>query len=355
MAETLLVGAAGGFAFQAIGFPAGLVSGSMLAVAMAALFGRPMAITAPVARFCFIAVGILLGAVVTPETLRGMAAAPFSIAVLVVSTTCITVGCFYYLRLVHGWQPLAALLAASPGALAQAMLLASEYKSDMRAIVIVQSVRVLVLAVGLPGGLALLGFEAAPVARANLAVASPFIELSILLVTSVASAVLLQRIRFPGGWLFGAMVGSGFLHGGGFIHVSLPTWFASAAMIGTGAVAGARFANMSFRMLVGYVGAAFGSLAVAVVITCVFLVVVLQVVSVRVPDLVMSFSPGAQDTMMILALALHLDPVFVGAHHLARFLLVSMAIPITARFIARPDAPSEPQPPRRPPQVTPDD
>ena len=39
-----------------------------------------------------------------------------------------------------------------------------------------------------------------------------------------------------------------------------------------------------------------------------------KLMSVRAADAVMAFAPGAQDTMMVLALALHLDPVFVGAH-----------------------------------------
>jgi hypothetical protein len=38
---------------------------------------------------------------------------------------------------------------------------------------------------------------------------------------------------------------------------------------------------------------------------------------------------------MVLALALHLDPVYVGAHHLAtRFLVVTFAIAVPARRIA---------------------
>jgi hypothetical protein len=40
--ETLLIALAGGVAFTMVGFPAGLVSGSVLAVAIAALLGRPM-------------------------------------------------------------------------------------------------------------------------------------------------------------------------------------------------------------------------------------------------------------------------------------------------------------------------
>ena len=65
VAETLLIAAVGGVAFHLIGFPAGLVSGSMLLVAIAAFAGRPMRVPLPLARLCFVMVGILLGAVVT--------------------------------------------------------------------------------------------------------------------------------------------------------------------------------------------------------------------------------------------------------------------------------------------------
>jgi hypothetical protein len=81
-AETLLIAAVGGTVFTLIGFPAGLVAGSMLAVAVAALVGRPMQVPLALARVCFVLVGILLGAVVTPETLAGIAAWPGSIAIL---------------------------------------------------------------------------------------------------------------------------------------------------------------------------------------------------------------------------------------------------------------------------------
>ena len=75
-AETLIIALAGGTAFALAGFPAGLVSGSVLAVAAAALAGRPMCVPTPLARACYILIGIFLGAVVTPQTLKGFAAWP---------------------------------------------------------------------------------------------------------------------------------------------------------------------------------------------------------------------------------------------------------------------------------------
>ena len=69
-AETLLIAAVGGVGFTLAGFPAGLISGSLLSVAAAALVGRPVMIPLPLSRVISVLVGISLGAVVTPETLN---------------------------------------------------------------------------------------------------------------------------------------------------------------------------------------------------------------------------------------------------------------------------------------------
>ena len=134
--------------------------------------------------------------------------------------------------------------------------------------------------------------------------------------------------------MFGALTGSGLLHGTGYIHAVLPWWVGSSAVIALGALVGSRFANTTARMLVGYLGAAFGSFAVSMAVAAVFIAIVAYFFPFPIANVVIAFSPGAQDTMMVLALALHLDPVYVGAHHLARFLVVTFSIAIAARRIA---------------------
>ena len=89
-AETLTLAVGGAAVFSLIGFPAGLVSGSLLTVASAALLGRPMLVPLPLTRVVSVLVGMSLGAVVTPETLRGIVTFPLSIAVLTASTICMT-------------------------------------------------------------------------------------------------------------------------------------------------------------------------------------------------------------------------------------------------------------------------
>ena len=213
-----------------------------------------------------IAVGISLGAVVTPETLHGMATYPFSIAVLLAAMACVSYSGSNYLRLVHGWDDVTAYLAASPGGMSQVVAVGAELDADLRAIAIVQTLRVVVIAVGLPTALLALGFAGHGRTSVGGVVAlSQLDELAVLIAASTVMALIAHWIRFPGGLLFGAMLTSAALHGIDYIHVVMPWWVANTVMMGFGAVIGARFANTSLRLLFDFVGAAFGSFAVALV------------------------------------------------------------------------------------------
>ncbi len=339
-AETLLIAAAGGLTFTLLGLPAGLISGSVVAVTVAALFGRPAKVPVPLARVCYIVVGILLGAVVTPQTLKGLATWPVSVALLMMATLCRMVATTSYLRVVHGWDRLSALMGASPGSMMQVITLSSELGADLRAVAIVQTLRVLLLTTGIPGGLALFGLvaPAVPIVRGP-AGGSSLAEILVVVAVATATAWAMARLRFPGGFLFGAMTGSGVLHGSGLIQAVLPWWIGSAAVIVLGAVVGSRFANTTFRLIIGYLGAAFGSFAVSLSVATLFVLIVTRFFSFPIANVVVAFAPGALDTMMVLALALHLDPVYVGAHHLARFLVVTLSVVVAAPRMAKDKSP----------------
>jgi len=343
IAETLAFGAVGGLTFGFAGMPAGWLSGSILAVAAAALAGRPMFIPILIMRALLVVIGITLGAVVTPETLQGMATYPLSIAVLLVAMGCVSFAGSAYLRAVHGWDRVTAYLAAVPGGMSQVMAVGAELDSDLRAIAIVQTIRVVMVAVGLPAALLAFGF----VGDARGVVGAPFDpaqfgELVILVVASTAMALIAYVIRFPGGLLFGAMLTSAALHGSDYIHVTVPWWIANTAMVGFGAVIGARFANTSLRLLLDFVAAALGSFAVALTVASVFAGGLLMFLDVPVAEVIIAYAPGSVDAMMLLALGLHLDPVYVGAHHLTRIFFVSLTMPLVARRRARTIARTDP-------------
>jgi len=327
-AETLTLAAAGGIAFGLTGVPGGYLSGSILVVAAAALAGRPMLVPVPLARVIFVLLGIWLGSVMTPDMLDGMAKYPVSIVVLIVAMTCIGVACAIYLQIVHKWDRVSAYLASAPGGMSQALVVAAEVGADLRAIAIVQSMRVVIIAVGLPSGLSLLGLTSQAVRPAG----SPMTwaslnEFAVLGVAAVVGAAVFHRLRFPGGLMFGAMFASGVLHGTGLVQAVLPWWATSTAAIALGGIIGARFANMPMRLFAHFIGAAVGSFAVAVIIVALFGAAVVRWMDLPAAEVMIAFAPGSVDAMMLLALALHLDPVYVGAHHVVRIFYVVLATP----------------------------
>ena len=205
----------------------------------------------------------------------------------------------------------------------------------MSAIAVVQTMRVIILTAALPLLLALTGIAPAAPPTAAVAIASP-LELAELIAASVAAALLLRLMKFPASWMFGAMIGSSVLHGTGLIEGGLPPSVRGIALVGIGALIGSRFARMKTRTLFSHVNAALGSFAIAIAISAIFVAVIALTTHVRFADIIVAFAPGAMDAMLALALTLHIDPIFVGAHHLSRFVFVTIATPGIVHLFGRP-------------------
>jgi membrane AbrB-like protein len=195
--------------------------------------------------------------------------------------------------------------------------------------------RVIILTAALPLLLALTGIAPSSPPAAAVAIASP-LELTGLIAAAVAVALLLRLTKFPASWMFGAMIGSSVLHGTGLIEGGLPPWVRAAALVGIGTLIGSRFARVNTKTLLSHVTAALGSFAIVIVISAVFVAVIVLTTHVRFADVIVAFAPGAMDAMLALALTLHIDPIFVGAHHLSRFVFVTIATPGIVHLFGRP-------------------
>jgi membrane AbrB-like protein len=324
--ETLVIGIIGGALFYWAELPGGLISGAMIAVATIGVMGRPVGLPQPIAHVILMTLGLSLGSMVSPEMVKNLSAYPLTIALLAAATFCSTFGSSIYLQRFHGWDRTSALLAGSPGALSQIIMLATERNADVAGIAVVQIFRVIILTGMVPMLLAATGLlghgplpsrgpEASPLGLAELAVAA------------VAVSLFMRWIKFPASWMFGAMMASSVLHGAGLVHGTLPQWAYITALVGIGSLIGSRFGKISPRTIVSHLWAGLGSFTVAIAISSVFVTIIALTTQVKLSDIVVAFAPGAMDAMLALALTLHIDPVFVGAHHLSRFIYVSIATP----------------------------
>jgi membrane AbrB-like protein len=254
---------------------------------------------------------------------------------LALATFLSTFGSSLYLQRVHGWDSTSALLAGSPGALSQITVLAAEKGADVAGIAVVQTIRVIVLTAALPLVVAATGIASAPALALPTDVASP-LGLAALIGTSLAVALLLRLIKFPASWMFGAMLASAVLHGTGLVEGGLHPWVRNIALVGIGALIGSRFSRIRLSTLRSHVTAGLGSFAVAIIVSAVFVTVIVLTTNVHFADIVVAYAPGAMDAMLALALTLHIDPIFVGAHHLSRFVFVTITTPGIIHLFGRP-------------------
>src|SRR3954471_8218305 len=324
--ETLAIGSAGGLLFLWLELPGGVISGAMIAVAGAGIGRGPLGLPQPIAHIILMTLGLSLGSMVSPVMIKNLSAYPVSIGLLAAATFCATFGSSFYLQRIHGWDRTSALLAGSPGALSQVIMLANERNADVAGIAVVQIMRVIILTAAVPMLLAAPGVvgNGPPASRGPSATPVALAELAAV---AIAAALLLRWLNFPASWMFGAMLGSSVMHGGGWVEGGVPQWAYLTALIGIGILIGTRFAKISPRTILSHIAAALGSFVVAIAISAVFVAAIALVTHVKFSDIVVAFAPGAMDAMLALALTLHVDPVFVGAHHLSRFIFVSIATP----------------------------
>ena len=336
LVETLIIGAIGGAALGLAKFPAGWLSGAIIAVAIAALARRPVRVPRILGQAANIVLGISLGASVTPDSVARMASWPASLAVLALAMACGSAAVVFYLHKVHDWDVMSALFASSPGGLSQALALAAETGADLRSVAMVQAMRVLVLSAGLPLCFAAFGITGSrPIANAAVATVASMEELAVLIVAAAIGAIVAYRLRLPGGLLVGAMAVSGVLHATGLVQVNLPLPAAIVAFVVMGSIIGARFVGTDLWLLRRLTLVGLGALAVGTAVMSAFAIAAALLLSLPVGDVVMAFAPGALEAMTTLAFALNLDPAYVGTHHIARLIFVSLVVPVVVHAVRR--------------------
>jgi membrane AbrB-like protein len=326
---TLAIAAAGGVLFFGTGLPAPWLSGPAVFAGAAALCGVKVQVPAALRHTAMVALGAAMGATVTPETIGLMLHWPVSLAGLAVSVVSILLASSLYLERVHGYDRATARLAAVPGALPYVLALAAEMRCDRQRIAIVQMVRLTALVVLLPGVLSLMSLvpSAQPAGRPPVDIA----ELATLAMAGLVGAWAFTRIRLPAAPLFGAMTAGACLYGGGLLTSGIPQWAMVPGFVVIGATVGTNFQSLDRTMLADTLAASIGSLIVGALAAMLIALPVAWLIAAPVAKVWLAYAPGGSDAMTIMAIALGLEPAFVGAHHVARFFGLGLIVPFWMR------------------------
>nr|WP_280514466.1 AbrB family transcriptional regulator [Chthonobacter albigriseus] len=331
----MLVGAVGGGLFTALGMPAAWLSGAMVATGVAALLGLEAPVPARFRDIVYVILGISMGSGVTPEVVGRMSAWPATLAGLALTVAGVTAGSYLFLRRVAGWDPATAYFGSIPGALSMTLATAELSRADLRRVSLSQTIRLFMLVAVLP--VVVTSVEQPGGLVAGLPVLTEPLALLLLAACGIAGSALAVRLRIPAGVLIGAFLASSLLHLFSVVDGVLPDSIQLPAFVALGAFLGMRFAGTSLSMVLGTLAASFGAFAVALAIAAGGAMLAAALSGIPPGQVLVAFAPGGLEAMVILAFVLGVDPAFVAAHHLARFVAMTVVVPLAARHVLGPD------------------
>jgi membrane AbrB-like protein len=335
--EALVIGIAalGGALFALLDVPAAWLSGSMLAISFIGM-ARPLpTLRKPWFDITMLLSGVLIGSAASPEALAASARYPGSLAVLFVGLAAIMLATGAYLHYVARWSWIDSLLAAAPGALAAVISVAQAKGANIGRIAVVQLFRILVLVAILPTIMQMTG--SSPPGQLPTVLVAGAGDMLLLLAAGLATGLIFERLGVTAPIILGATLTSAVLHGTSVVHGTLPQAIQIAVLVLLGASMGGRVAHVKRSEILALFPLAIGGFFVSVAVAFAFAWPAAWLAGVPYASAMAAFAPGGLEAMAMLAFAMGLDPLYVGAHHLARFMLVGLAMPfIVAKLDTEP-------------------
>ena len=332
----ILVAGLGGLAFHALGVPAAWLSGSAVAATLWGLTGRGVTMPRALSDAAMLVSGAAMGAAVTPAALAAMGRYPGSLVLLVIGVVAIVSASAFGLVRLSGWGRADAVLASAPGALSTVLAIAADRKADVASIAIVQNFRLFVLIALLPSVVVLIGGggNTGALIGEGMPVESPG-GMAATLLGGLALGLVFKALRVAAPILLGATVASTIGHATETVTGVIPPVVATAGLVLIGLFIAERFRGIQRSTFKRALKAALGSFSIGMAVAAGFAAVAAWLSGVSFANSLVAFAPGGLEAMTVLALVLGLDPLYVGIHHLVRFLGIGLILPFAVAWLQR--------------------
>ncbi len=326
---------AGSAILLALGIPAALLLGPMLAgIAITSAGGR-LQVPSPAFVFAQGLIGCMIARLL-PAWLSGGFGGQWPLFLLGVPTVIAASGLLGWLmtrlRVLPGTT---ALWGLSPGAATAMVLMAEAYGADAQLVAFMQYLRVVVVAAIASTVARLWGVDMHhATAHPAWFPAVAWVPLLGTLALTAATTWLGQRLRLPAGALLLPLIAGAVLLRLGWLQIELPPWLLAIAYAVIGWRIGLRFT----RPLLAYAAKALPRIlacTLALVAACAALAGVLVMVGHIDPmTAYLATSPGGADTAAIIAASTHVDMPFVMGMQMLRFVAVLLLGPLMVRWLA---------------------
>jgi len=329
---TLVIGFSGSIAASYANLPAAALVGAILAVSIGSMFRLTVDIPPQLRNVAFTIIGCSLGSGITKEALSQTGQWPFSLFALGIAVLVTMLTCSWVLSRFFSQSVETALLATSPGAFIYSLALAAGGMGDIRAIIVIQNIRLLVVTTLLPFVLDNFGFEPG---HTDIPTVSGGTGSVVVILIAFIVGVSVSRWRIPASFLLAGMLVSGIGHYLGMVTGRPPGSIIFVGFAVTGSMVGARFSSIPRHDLQRLLLASISAVFISGLLSLLFAVPVAQILDIPFGQVFVAFAPGGVEAMAAMALALGYDPAYVATHHLFRIILLFFLLPVGINILKK--------------------
>lgn len=330
--RTLALAFGGVAVFWGLGLPLPFLFGPMTACLIAALAGMRLKGMGQVSVAARTILGVAVGASVTPALIGQLPQMALSVALVPVYVMVIAAVGVPFFRKVYGFDWPTSWYAAMPGGLQDMVIFGQEAGADVRALSLIHATRVLIIVTIAPIIL-VLGFGQTldnPIGQP--AFELPVWELGLMVVAALVGWKGGERIGLFGASILGPMIVTAALSLSDLIHVRPPAEAILVAQFLIGIGIGVGYVGVTWHELRRDVAAGLLFVVILAGLAAIFTEIVVLAGLGRPVEGFLSFAPGGQAEMTVLAIVAGADLGFVIVHHLTRILFVITGAPIAARI-----------------------
>ncbi|MCB1969366.1 MAG: AbrB family transcriptional regulator [Geminicoccaceae bacterium] len=332
-AGTLALAGCGIVVFQVLGLPLPFLFGPMFSCLAAALLGVRLRGFSTVSKGARTILGVAVGASITPEVVHQLPQMVGSAAFVPIYIIAIGLVGVPYFRHVCGFDMPTAYFAAMPGGLQDMIVFGQEAGADVRALSLVHATRVLIIVTIVPA--ILLHIFDRPLVKPIGAPAFdiPLAELVLMAAAAIGGWKIGERVGLFGAAILGPMIATAILSLTGLVEHRPPREAILAAQLFIGIGIGVGYVGVTVREIRRFVLSGMAFVAILAILAAIVTEIVVQLGFASPVEGFLSFAPGGQAEMTVLAIVAGADLGFIVVHHLLRLTLVIMGAPIFAAIL----------------------
>ena len=328
----LLIAFAGGCLAKFIGMPLPWMLGPLFIIGFANAFRFNIKIPESPRPVCRALLGCAIGANFSPNVLDRSYEIGLSLIILPIFVIIMIICTTIFLKKIMKFDLKTSIFGSVPGGLNEMVILGKEIGVDGRVMTLIHSTRIVVVVI--IASIAMYFFPNVKHSGIEIDLFKNYQQLPGVIFVSFFGYFIGKFIRLPGYTITGPMIFSAILHILGFVNAMPIYLLIIVVQVILGSVLGSQFRGITISDIYGPVFSGFITTLIAFIPLSIFLIILFKL-DYNLTSIVLSYLPGGQSEMNILALSVGADMAFISTHHMIRVFMVIMIAAIIQKLLKK--------------------